>query len=88
MNDKDENIKFSFEYYDIETDKYCISCWSKKQIKEALKRLKEINAKSFNELHCRQGRVLHFGEVDWKQTAEPNGFPDKRARALPLDCTP
>ena len=66
-------IKFSFEYYDTVRPDYCISSWEEEKIKKALGRLKEVNAKSFNELR-QDRRVYHFGEVDWIKTTEKGGF--------------
>lgn len=80
MNGVDK-IKFSFEYYDIDDDEYCMSCWSSEQIKKSLKRLREINEKSFNEL-TRERRVFHFYQVRWEKTTKPNGFPDQRLKLL------
>lgn len=78
----EEKIKFSFEYYDTaENGKYCISCWRPELIKKSLKRLKEINAKSFHQL-LRESRVLHTHEVDWKKTIGLTGFPDRRANNM------
>lgn len=71
--DKIEKIKFSFEHYDLERPEYCLSCWSKEQIQEALKRLKEVNQKTHQELH-RDRYVYHFHEVDWDKTDEKTGF--------------
>lgn len=77
-----EKIKFSFEYYDTSDQPYCISEWQQKeQIKEALKRLKEINNKSFDELR-RDRRVYHFEQVNWDKTTKKSGFPDSRANTL------
>ncbi len=70
-----QKIRFSFEYYDDrESNCYCISSWSKEQIKKTLNRLKDISLKSYNDL-MQGGRVLHFGEVDWSKTTERGGFP-------------
>jgi len=73
------NLRFSFEFYDTSCDKYCLSSWSKEQIAEALKRLKEICDKKFNELHG--DRVLGFKPVDWTQTIEKK-FPSTKANLL------
>lgn len=78
-NDK---ITFSFEYYDTGSIDYCISCWSKEQIKCTLVRLKDINTKSFLELGSGR-KVYHFREVIWEKTTKPNGFPDKRIKDMP-----
>ena len=75
---KNKPIVFSFEYYDTTNDKYCLSSWAPEQIKKALKRLKEINTKSFNELLHQGSRVYHFGEVIWEKTVKKVGFPDSR----------
>ncbi len=76
-------IKFSFEYYDNSKNcKYCISCWDSEKIKESLGRLKEINAKSYDEL-SQASRTYHFHQVNWKQSIEQNGFPDKRIKDMP-----
>jgi hypothetical protein len=75
-------IKFSFEYYDTVRPDYCISCWEDDKIKKALVRLKEVNAKSFNELR-QDRRVYHFGEVDWSKTTEKSGFNNRILVNLP-----
>ncbi len=79
--DNGEKIKFSFEYYDTNSTDYCISCWSKEQIRKSLKRLKEINEKSFKEL-LRSRRVYHFREVNWEKTTKPEGFDDTRVKKM------
>ena len=76
----DDKLKFSFEFYDC-SGKYCISDWSREEIKKSLVRLKDINTKSFRELSKQRG-VYHFGEVDWSQTIEKSGFPDKRVNDM------
>ncbi len=77
-----QTLKFSFEYYDLESDEYCISCWNKEQIRQSLLRLQEISSLSFNELRIGK-RVYHFGEVNWADTAYPKGFPNEKLSALP-----
>jgi len=74
-------LNFSFEYYDKTSDKYCISCWTKEQIRTAFARLQEICTKSFNQL-SKEGRVYHFSEVDWTKTIEKSGFHDSRVNDL------
>jgi len=76
----DEKIKFSFEFYDS-SGKYCLSNWSKDEVKKSLERLKEVNSKSFNDL-ARQRSTYHFYQTDWSKCTE-NCFPDSRANALP-----
>jgi hypothetical protein len=77
-----EKIKFSFEYYDLDSKPdYCLSSCVGAGVKMALSRLKDINTKSFNELMS-QRRVYHFGEVDWSQTIEKKGFPDPRVNQM------
>lgn len=78
---ENEKIKFSFEFYDLSREDYCISHWQQAQIKEAIKRLRDINCKTFNKLRA-QHRVLHFGEVYWEKTIEKNGFPDPRVKNM------
>ena len=39
VEDKSGKIKFSFEYYDTRSDKYCISCWGKEKIKKKVKKV-------------------------------------------------
>ncbi len=75
-----QKLKFSFEYYD-ESEKYCLSHFSQKQIKTTLTRLKEISTKTFQELK-KDRRIYHFTEVDWQKTVEKNGFPDNRLNRL------
>lgn len=77
-----QKIKFSFEYYDTASTKYCMSCWNQAQVRGALMRLQNICTKSFNDLN-RERKVYHFGEVDWSQTIEKDGFPDSRVNCLP-----
>ena len=74
-------IKFSFEFYDHQSDQYCLSSWNQRQVRGALLRLREISAKTLDDLK-RDRRVLHFAEVDWEKTTKPNGFPDFAANAL------
>ena len=69
-----EKLSISFEYYDISSQKYCLSNLEKEQVKEALIRLKEINGKTYNELHG-QREFFHFHQVTWANTKEKNGFP-------------
>ena len=66
-------LSFSFEFYDTTDDAYCLSKFSSDQVKLSMKRLKEVSAKTFNEMQ-RQKAVLHFGEVIWSKTIKPNGF--------------
>jgi hypothetical protein len=61
-------VNFSFEFYDL-SGRYCISEWSKEQVKKSLERLKDINTKSFDQLQ-RERKTYHFGEVDWSKTIE------------------
>lgn len=75
-------LNFSFEYYDKTSEKYCISNWSKKQIRNAFLRLQEICTKTFNQL-SNERRVYHFGEVDWSKTTQKSGFPDIKVNDLP-----
>lgn len=75
-------IKFSFEYYDTDGPKYCISNWNEKEIRLALTRLKDVNSKSYLQL-VGSRRVYHFGEVDWTKTKEPRGFPNLNVNRLP-----
>jgi len=72
VNYSNHPIRFSFEYYD--GTRYCLSRWSQQQINSALLRLAEINKKSFNEMR-QQSIVMHFGDVRWEKTIEPQGFP-------------
>lgn len=77
-----EELAFSFKYYDSsEGAVYCLSKWEEPQIKEALRRLGEINTKSLLELQ-QQRKVLHFFPVDWTKTKKPNGFPDRNLAHL------
>lgn len=75
-------IKFSFEYYDTTRSDYCISSWEEERIKKTLERLKEVNAKSFNELR-KDRRVFHFEEIDWSKTTERGGFNNSNLVLLP-----
>lgn len=78
----DQKIKFSFEYYDLSREDYCLSGWQREQIKKTLGRLKDINTKSFQDL-SKERFVYHFGEVDWSRTTEKNGFTDTRLKSMP-----
>lgn len=75
----DNKIRFSFEYYD--GSKYCLSEWEKKDIAASLKRLGEVNQKTYNDMK-KQSAVHNFHPVDWAQTKERNGFRDKRVNNL------
>lgn len=77
-----EKIRFSFEYYDKESDEYCLSSWEQKQVRDAILRLQDICTKSFKDLQ-RERKAYHFGEVVWEKTTKPNGFPDPRIGELP-----
>lgn len=77
-----EKIRFSFEYYDKYSSDYCLSCWGREQIRNALLRLRDICTKSFNDL-SRERRVYHFGEVIWEKTTKKSGFPDSKVNQLP-----
>lgn len=74
-------ISFSFRFYDETTKDYCISEWNKDKIALSLKRLKEVNEKTYNEM-IRDKRTLHFHEVIWSETKKPSGFPNQ-ANQLP-----
>ncbi len=83
VEDKSDKIKFSFEYYDTRSDKYCISCWGKERIKKSLERLRDINTKSFLDLsNGRNREVYHFAQVIWEKTIQKNGFPDLRVKNM------
>ena len=71
---KDITIKFSFRCYD-DTGRYCLSKWEKDDVSLALQRLKEINCKTYNELH--QSRfAFSFHPVNWATTTEKDGYSD------------
>ena len=70
----DETIKFSFRCYD-ETGKFCLSKWGEANVLMVLKRLKELNKKTYNEL-LRDRSGYHFHSVNWDNTTEKNGFSD------------
>lgn len=74
-------LRFSFEFYDTEGTKYCLSLGTADQIRAALGRLKEVNQNTLNELLAK-GTTYHFHPVDWSQTKEKAGFPDRRLDAL------
>jgi hypothetical protein len=74
-------ITFSFEFYDMSEDTYCISKWTQEQIRQALARLSDINSKTFNELRSAH-YVYHFHEVEWARTAKKNGFTSDKAKHL------
>src|SRR3990170_8870899 len=75
------NIKFSFEFYDSDYSEYCLSTWKSDQISSALKRMKEVNGKTFNELQ-RDNQVYHFHSVPWEETNKKNGFPNDKVNEL------
>jgi hypothetical protein len=74
------NLKFSFEFYDIIQNKYCLSKWSEKDISTTLKRLKEVCEKNFQELF-KDRSTYHFHSIDWTQTTE-RGFPNTKIQNL------
>lgn len=76
-----EKLRFSFEYYDKNSDEYCLSSWQQKDIRVALLRLQDICTKSYNDL-ARERKVYHFYEVIWEKTIKKTGFPDKRLENL------
>lgn len=78
----DRKIKFSFEFYDCTCDEYCLSSWNNTDVKQTLKRLKEINQKTIIELQ-QSGKVLHFHEVYWDKTIMKGGFPDICLKDMP-----
>jgi len=70
----DEKIKFSFRYYDTTCNDFCLSSWGSIKIAETLKKLQDINNKTYNEINS--GRTTyHFHPVSWEQTIKKNGFP-------------
>lgn len=71
-------MRFSFEYYDLASTRYCLSQADPGQVRTIMERLGQINAKTFQEL-SRENKVWHFHPVDWEKTREKRGFP---ARAL------
>jgi hypothetical protein len=77
----DQKIKFSFEFYDTGCDDYCLSKWGKDQILETLKRLREINQKTYFDLK-REEYTFHFRPVDWEKTIKKTGFPYREANNL------
>lgn len=77
---ENQKIRFSFQFYDT-SKKYCLSCWSVKEIHTALVRLKEVNEKSYKEMR-QMGYQYHFHEVNWKETTEKNGFPNPQVNSL------
>ncbi|MFA6305679.1 MAG: hypothetical protein WC651_03035 [Candidatus Gracilibacteria bacterium] len=75
------NLKFSFEFYDTSCNKYCLSRWPEENIAMALKRLKEICEKTFQELQ-RDRVTYRLHEIDWSQCRE-EGFPKGRINEIP-----
>jgi len=57
-------------------DDYCLSRWTSEQIRDTLRRFKELNAKTYAEI-SQQRAVYHFHSVDWELTREKSGFPDQ-----------
>jgi len=80
---QEDGIKFSFKFYDIINDQYCLSKWEPNKIRGAMRRLKEISEKKYNEL-MRDKTVLHFSPVDWSQTIKKMVFQKKRLIVLTL----
>lgn len=79
---KNLNLNFSFKFYDEDREEYCLSCWKQKEIKRALKRLKQLSDKTLNQL--RQDRSFyHFHEVIWEKTTEKRGFSNNLLDDLP-----
>ena len=63
-----KSLVFSFLYYDTsstDNGRYCISCWQKEDIKEALVRLQQISQTSVPEL--RRAKSWHFTPIDWSK---------------------
>lgn len=78
---ENKKITFSFEYYDTSCDDYCLSGFTKEQVKKSITRLQDISSKTFNEMQrCRN--VYHFYEVIWEQTTKKKGFPNPKANEL------
>lgn len=77
-----QKLKFSFEYYDNSSDKYCLSCWTRDQIRKSLLRIQDICTKTFLELR-RDSAQYHFYETEWHKTIKPLGFPNPALKALP-----
>ena len=77
---KEKRIKFSFRFYDISQNNYCISKWEQDKIAKALGRLQEISDKTYSELY-RDKSTYHFHSVDWSQTRK-DGFPSNGANSL------
>lgn len=75
-------LNFSFEHYDFRNEEYCISCWSKQQIKRTLQILKDVCQKNLNELYNNR-KVYHFGEVIWERTIKKKGFENPSIDNLP-----
>jgi len=78
---KDETIKFSFKYYDTDTNKYCISNWNTSDILRTLVRFQEINKKTYLDMY-RDKFVYNFHPVDWAQTTKKDGFPTENANQI------
>lgn len=74
-------ITFSFEFFDTNTDRYCLSNGTPEQIKAVMLRLRQINEKTLHELLAER-KVSHFHPIDWDKTTEQGGFPDARANAM------
>jgi hypothetical protein len=81
--DRAAHLRFSFEYYDTGSDRYCLSRFTQEQVRATMGRLNEISGETLPGLY-RKGRVLHFHAVRWEQTAEPDGFPP----GVPADLDP
>lgn len=77
-----QKLNFSFEFYDISEQTYCLSNFTSEQVKIAMTRLKEISTLTFEELR-RNDRVFHFGSVTWEKTIKKNGFENKVLDVLP-----
>ena len=77
----DENIQFSFRFYDTSSKEFCISRWGEEKIFASLKALQDINRKTYSELLGGK-TVYHFHPVPWEQTDKKNGFPNANVNAL------
>ncbi|MFI5270941.1 MAG: hypothetical protein ACHQT9_02760 [Candidatus Saccharimonadales bacterium] len=71
------NLNFSFQYYDTaKGNKYCLSEWSKEDVKYTLSRLREMCTKPLSEI-VRDRSSYHFYETDWNKTIFKGGFPSR-----------
>ena len=75
-------LLFSFKYYDeTNSQQFCLSKFSSDQVRIAMERLREVSAKTLNDVR-QQRQFFHFHEVDWAQTTIKDGFGNRELQQL------